>query len=336
MDTQLDYVVFIGRFEPFHNGHLAVARRALEQGKKLILIIGSAHKPRSIKNPWNVTERAVMIRTALGEYADRLIVGQVRDHLYNEDMWNADVQRVVRDAVAFDRGEPTGKETIGIIGHDKDQSSYYLKQFPQWRTIDVNHTAVLSATDLRTYLFEANKLGVAGGMMLIRANVPKPTFDMLETFRMASADFDQLEREYRHIKDYKAGWKDTPYPPQYVTSDAVVTYSGHILLVRRKAEPGKGQWALPGGFVKPHQRVLDAALAELREETRLKIPTPVVRGSLKNKEVFDHPDRSSRGRTFTHAFHFHFPSGELPPVKGGDDADKAKSFPISEALEMGR
>lgn len=47
------------------------------------------------------------------------------------------------------------------------------------------------------------------------------------------------------------------------------------------------------------------------------------------------PDRSQRGRTITHAFHFDFPAGELPDVRGGDDADKARWIPVSEALEMG-
>lgn len=100
------------------------------------------------------------------------------------------------------------------------------------------------------------------------------------------------------------------------------------------AEPGKGLWALPGGFAGQDESVLDAFLRELKEETRLKLPLPVLRGSLKNDHVFDHPDRSLRGRTITHAFHFEFPSGELPPAKGSDDADKARWVPVSQALEM--
>ena len=327
-----DYLVFIGRFEPFHNGHAAVARHALGRARKLIFLVGSADTPRTIKNPWTVAERAVMIQSALESDTDRLIIRPLRDHLYNESLWIANVQRTVAEAIRADGGDARAR--VGLIGQDKDASSYYLREFPQWSLVDVRHTETLSATELRRYLFEANQLDSHGGRMLIRANVPAPVFEMLEAFRRNSPAFTQLVAEYQFIEKYRAAWADAPYAPTFVTTDAVVVHSGHVLLVRRRAEPGKGLWALPGGFVGQHEALLDACLRELREETRLKLPLPVLRGSIKNSHVFDHPDRSLRGRTITHAYHFEFPTGDLPDVRGGDDADKARWVPVSEALEM--
>ncbi|MBN7136079.1 ADP-ribose pyrophosphatase [Lysobacter enzymogenes] len=329
---QYDYLVFIGRFEPFHNGHAAVARHALGKAAKIIFLVGSADTPRTVKNPFTVAERAVMIQAALADSAERLIVRPLRDHLYNESQWIANVQRSVAEAVRADGGDTQAR--IGLIGMDKDASSYYLREFPQWPLVDVNHTATLSATELRKYLFEANQIDSHGGLMLIRANVPAPVFDMLEAFRKSSPAFKQLVAEYQFIEQYRAAWADAPYAPTFVTTDAVVVHSGHVLLVRRRAEPGRGLWALPGGFVGQHETLLDACLRELREETRLKVPLAVLKGSIKGERVFDHPDRSARGRTITHAFHFDFPAGELPQVRGGDDADKARWIPVSEALEM--
>ncbi|KRD34724.1 ADP-ribose pyrophosphatase [Lysobacter sp. Root916] len=328
-----DYLVFIGRFEPFHNGHAAVARLALSKARKVIFLVGSADTPRTTKNPFTVAERAVMIQSALGDAAERLIVRPLRDRLYNESRWIAGVQRAVAEAIAQDGGDAQAR--VGLIGQDKDTSSYYLREFPQWQLVDVQHTATLSATELRRYLYEANQLDSHGGLMLIRANVPGPVFDMLEAFRKNSPAFKQLVAEHQFIDTYRAAWADAPYPPTFVTTDAVVVHSGHVLLVRRRAEPGKGLWALPGGFVGQDESLLDACLRELREETRLKIPLPVLKGSIRHQHVFDHPERSQRGRTITHAFHFDFPSGELPDVRGGDDADKARWIPVSVALEMG-
>ena len=329
---EYDYLVFIGRFEPFHNGHAAVARHALGKARKLIFLVGSADTPRTIKNPFTVAERAVMIQSALADAGERLIVRPLRDHLYNEAQWIAGVQRAVAEAIRLDGGAADAR--IGLIGQDKDASSYYLREFPQWSLVDVQHTATLSATELRRYLYEANQVDSHGGLMLIRANVPGPVFDMLDAFRRNSPAFAQLVAEHRFVETYKAAWAEAPYPPTFVTTDAVIVHSGHVLLVRRRAEPGKGLWALPGGFVNQHESLLDACLRELREETRLKLPLPVLKGSLKSSHVFDHPERSLRGRTITHAFHFDFPAGALPDVRGGDDADKARWVPVSEALEM--
>ncbi|WP_226467549.1 bifunctional nicotinamide-nucleotide adenylyltransferase/Nudix hydroxylase [Luteimonas panaciterrae] len=328
-----DYLVFIGRFEPFHNGHAAVARHALGRTSKLIFLVGSADMPRTVKNPWTVAERAVMIQAALADAGGRLLIRPLRDHLYNESQWIAGVQRAVADAIRADGGDPGAR--VGLIGMDKDASSYYLREFPQWPLVDVQHTETMSATELRRYLFAAGDIDFHGALLMLRGNVPVPVFDMLEAFRKNSPAYAELVAEYRFIEQYKAAWKDAPYAPTFVTTDAVVVHSGHVLLVRRRAAPGKGLWALPGGFVDQSEGILEACLRELREETRLKIPVPVLKGSLKSQHVFDHPDRSARGRTITHAFHFDFPAGELPDVRGGDDADKARWVPVSEALEMG-
>ena len=66
-------------------------------------------------------------------------------------------------------------------------------------------------------------------------------------------------------------------------------------------------------------------IRELREETRIKVPAPVLAGSIIKQQVFDDPYRSARGRTITHAFLIELkPDAQgLPKVKGGDDAQHA-------------
>ena len=177
-----DYLVFIGRFEPFHNGHAAVARHALARAKKLIFLVGSADTPRTIKNPWTVAERAVMIQSALDTDEGRLIIRPLRDHLYNESQWVAAVQRTVADAVKADGGDAAAK--IGLVGQDKDASSYYLREFPQWDLVDVQHTETLSATELRRYLFSKEATAFSNSTPSDRScsNVPMAVLRMREPF----------------------------------------------------------------------------------------------------------------------------------------------------------
>jgi len=140
----------------------------------------------------------------------------------------------------------------------------------------------------------------------------------------ATPEYDLVKSEQAFVKKYQQAWSAAPYPPTFVTVDAVVIQSGHVLMVERKARPGKGLMALPGGFVDHGEKLVDACLRELREETRLKVPEPVLKGSIKSQEVFDDPHRSARGRTITHAFYIELaPNKALPKVKGGDDAKKA-------------
>lgn len=302
--------VFIGRFQPFHNGHKAVIEEGLKIAESVLVLIGSANGPRTLRNPFTYEERHRMIV----DISPRIFTEPLGDHLYNDERWVEDIQRIVSEYE---------DEDIVLVGHSKDHSSYYLKMFPQWDNVNVPNVWGLSSTTIREAYFG---WGENGGDDII----PVETKDFLLRFQ-ETTEYNSLVAEQAFVDNYKSAWENAPYAPTFVTVDACVVQSGHVLLVKRKGFPGKGQWALPGGFLNQEEKIEDACIRELREETGIKVPAPVLRGNIKARKVFDDPHRSSRGRTITHAFLIALPGDVvLPRVKGADDAEKAKWIPIGQ------
>jgi bifunctional NMN adenylyltransferase/nudix hydrolase len=323
-----DFLVFIGRFQPFHHGHKRVIDQALALSRRVILLVGSARQARSMRNPFSFAERARMISESYPpDVRDRLLITPLLDLPYSDQSWIGRVQMSVQGIVC--QYHVTGMPRIGLIGHQKDHSSYYLKMFPQWQHEDVQQQEILNATDVRDALFASHEDDAP--LAAVSPLVPENVYSFLQQFR-ATKTGSELIAEVRDILAYKALWSAAPYPPVFVTVDAVVVQSGHILLVRRRHAPGKGQWALPGGFINQHERLEDAVVRELREETRISVPAPVLKGCVRGRHIFDDPYRSSRGRTITTAFLIEL-AGQtdgLPKVRGGDDADRATWLPISD------
>jgi bifunctional NMN adenylyltransferase/nudix hydrolase len=319
MSKKYDTLVLIGRFQPFHSAHLLLASRATALADKLIFICGSANQPRTYKNPFTFAERRTMIYEATRGLSINVDIEPNPDTIYNDQAWAVRVQALVAKHT-----KPGDK--IGIIGHRKDPSSFYLDMFPQWGFEEVELLEPLDATDIRGLYFKRDV-----NMNFIKHVVPSTTFDFLEQFK-DSDEYEQVIREREFIIEHNKQYAGLKYPPIFSTADAVVICSGHVLMIKRRAEPGKGLWALPGGYVNANtdRSVEDAAIRELREETMIKVPAPVLRGSIVRSKVFDAIDRSPRGRIITHAFHIQLPDGELPKVKGSDDAEKARWVPIAE------
>ncbi len=313
-----DYTLYIGRFQPFHLGHESVVRQALTISDKLIILIGSVYQPRTVRNPWSFQEREAFIRASFSEEENKAImIFPLPDATYNDTLWIRSIQQIV-SAVAH--AKIGSHPSIAIIGHDKDDSSYYLSQFPQWERVDVPNYNDISSTAIRESYFEEGRIGdeVSGSVA-----------DALAKFRESEA-YEQVAGEHKFVRKYREGWAAAPYEPTFVTVDAVVVQSGHILLVERRAHPGKGLMALPGGFLDPREKLRDAVIRELREETRIKVPAPVLTGSIVKTEVFDDPYRSARGRTITHAYLIELSGDTLPKVKGGDDAARAFWVPFAD------
>jgi 8-oxo-dGTP diphosphatase len=115
------------------------------------------------------------------------------------------------------------------------------------------------------------------------------------------------------------------YKSPKLTVDGAILIDKKILLIKRKNEPFKGKWALPGGFVEYGEKVEDAVIREIFEETNLKTKISDIIG------IYSDPKRDPRGHVVSVVYNLDILSGDL---KGGDDASDAKFFDLKDLPKL--
>jgi 8-oxo-dGTP diphosphatase len=124
-------------------------------------------------------------------------------------------------------------------------------------------------------------------------------------------------------------WAD--YDKPSVTADIVIfTVQQNelkVLLVKRGQEPFKNKWAIPGGFVKMHESLEEAAIRELKEETNIKDVY------LEQLYSFGDPKRDPRGRVITVAY-MALVNSENLQLKATTDVSAVEFFPVTKLPEL--
>ncbi len=312
-----DTLVYIGRFQPFHNGHLEVVKTALELCNTLIIIVGSANQPSTYKNPWSAAERIDMIWGAISDLADprkgRVCIFSNRDTRYDDYSWANRIEGIV--------GPNRGK--IGIIGHKKDESSFYLDMFPKWAVEEVPSFENINATSIREAFFTPEAILDDLNFEWIDTVVPPTISAFMASWWVEHDTFDKIIEEKQFTDLYQEPYKWLPYPVSFVMVDPVVVAKNHVLMVRRKGVRGNGLLALPGGHFDAgtDRDIISATLRELYEETSIPISEFELLDNKEDTQVFAAKGRSDIGRTISHATIFYLRN--LVPVKAGSDAAEA-------------
>ena len=120
------------------------------------------------------------------------------------------------------------------------------------------------------------------------------------------------------------------YPRPALTADVAVlrlVEMPEILLIQRKEEPFKNNWALPGGFMEMEETLEETARRELMEETSVRA------AELIRFDTYDKPGRDPRGRTITQVFVMIWKE-EMGKPKAGSDAANLQWFALNELPEL--
>jgi len=108
-----------------------------------------------------------------------------------------------------------------------------------------------------------------------------------------------------------AGWTNSPA----LAADCVIFHGDAVVLVRRRYDPFKGHYALPGGGVEIGETVEDACRREMHEEIGLDVR------NLRLIGVYSQPDRDPRGHTVSIAY---LADADISKMKAGSDAASAE------------
>jgi bifunctional NMN adenylyltransferase/nudix hydrolase len=321
--------VVIGRFQPFTLAHKQLVLKAIEIADNVLFIIGSASSAVTLRNPFTYDERLSIIQASLTNIGvnetDRLsfhadFIGQ-EDSAYNYNQWVREVQEKI-DRVG------DGKKVI--VGYKKDKATEeYLKCFPNCDTYFIKRVTtkpitdkeivpILSATDIRNLIWKKDD---SYKTLMDSVGCKKMEQIIAENHER----FNELRKENLFIENYKKSWEVAPYPPTFVTTDALVICNGHVLLIERGRNPGKGLYAMPGGFLDQNETIIEGCIRELKEETKIKFTNEALRMIANPCFVADSPFRDARGRTISHVVKFEITTmASCPEIRAADDASNAK------------
>jgi 8-oxo-dGTP diphosphatase len=112
--------------------------------------------------------------------------------------------------------------------------------------------------------------------------------------------------------------------------DVIIMHEGGFVLIRRRKDPFRGKWALPGGFVEYGETVEEAARREAMEETGLRIRLKELLG------VYSDPHRDPRGHVASVCFVCESVGGELAPSSDAAEARVFRRIPRGMAFDHGK
>ena len=146
----------VGRFQPFHNGHLALVKKAIEHSDNgpTIVFIGSSNAEESARNPFNFYKRVDMIAKSFSrEELKNIILMPLPDFEYDIE-W---IQHIVQCLKAVTEKNKYENAVYRAVVCDKDEdtklSNDLFEQICNCEVIRIDNSNIIHATDIRDMIF---------------------------------------------------------------------------------------------------------------------------------------------------------------------------------------
>jgi cytidyltransferase-like protein len=151
------YGLFLGRFQPFHDGHGSIVMDAWNDCEHLIIAIGSSQEKRTKRNPLSFAERALLIRVLTWYNKDITIIGiPDRENPSDDSSWGEYVMECVEKECGV-------RPTIIFEGSEEARTHWYDTLDVEVKITDRNEDPI-SATMIRQMLLEDDREGFTNHM----------------------------------------------------------------------------------------------------------------------------------------------------------------------------
>lgn len=331
-----DLSIVILRGQIVHNAHIECFKEAFKRSDRVLILVGSSNSPRTIENPFTFAERKVLFDDILNNICgenEHYFIHPINDYILDDQKW---VKQIPSAVAHYSNLDNVTISSVAVIGGAKNE--FYISLLPKEYEIIVPELFVhivgykkevikLNATDMRKQYFcnyyeEADKM--------IEPLVPVETFKFLQEFRK-NKWYGYIAACWGRINDLNKAYGTGPF----FTCDNVIMQKDKILLIKRKNHPGKGLWAIVGGyFDNTDFSLVHGSYRELIEETNISISFEDYQKNIVETRIFDNPKRSLVARLITSASFVILPYDIEYTIKAADDALEVKWFYIDEIMDM--
>ncbi len=222
--------LFIGRFQPFHLGHMSVVMAVAKENELLYIGIGSTNVPVSKHNPFSVEERELMINGSLKGKIKNYKIYRVPD-IGNNSRWVKHVESIVPKFDIVYSGSPLIRKLFR-------EKNYEVRCIPAH--VDT------SSTQIREMMYAGEDW---------EHLVSEGTLNVLKKI---------------NGKERVSSLMNLPaYGATKISVDAIIKYKDSLVLIKRKNYPFQGMLAFPGGHLNYGETCEEAVVREAKEETGL-------------------------------------------------------------------